>query len=230
MSETLTVGDLTFELHRSPKRKTVGITIDRGGDLILSVPAEMPLGHIEQAVEEKRFWIYTKLAEKELLFQPSPPKEYISGESFHYLGRSYRLLVVEAFSGPALTLSQGYFRLRQDEQFDAQQHFMRWYIKHGQPWIERRVALLADRIGVKPGKIQVRDLGFRWGSCGQGGNLNFHWRTVALPPSIIEYIIAHEMVHILEPHHTEVFWQRLERVIPDLPARKRWLAQNNSGF
>lgn len=230
MSETLVIDDLVFELRRSPRRKTVEITVDREGELILSAPSDSPVEQLEQVARDKRFWIYTKLALKELLFQPPQPKEFISGESFYYLGRSYRLLLVDAFSGPALVLLHGRFRLRRDEQFNAQQHFIDWYTRHGQPWIERRVRLLEDRIGVEPGRVQVRDLGFRWGSCGQGGSLNFHWRVVALPPRIIEYVIAHEMVHLIEPHHTDVFWRRLERVIPDLAGRKLWLAHNGSRF
>jgi len=60
--------------------------------------------------------------------------------------------------------------------------------------------------------------------------LNFHWRTVKLPPRIIEYIAVHELVHLVEPHHTEAFWLRLERAMPDMAVRKKWLAENGSRF
>ena len=67
LTESLTVGDLQFEIRRSPKRKTVGITIDRGGDLILTAPPDCSREQIERIAHDKQFWIYTKLAEKELL-------------------------------------------------------------------------------------------------------------------------------------------------------------------
>ena len=62
------------------------------------------------------------------------------------------------------------------------------------------------------------------------GTLNFHWRTVCLPPRIIEYVIVHELVHLLEPHHGEVFWKRVERILPDFDGRKRWLGENGHRF
>jgi predicted metal-dependent hydrolase len=230
-SSTLTIDDLTFELRRSERRKTVGITVERNGELILTAPPDCSLVLIEQVARDKRFWIYTKLAEKELLCQPPPEREYVSGEGFYYLGRSYRLLLVEPDDSlPVLQLQQGRFRLQRSERAHAQQHFVTWYTTHGQPWIEQRVGALADRLAVIPGQVQVRDLGFRWGSCGKDGSLNFHWRTLLLPPRIIEYIAAHEMVHLHEPHHNEAFWRRLERAMPDMAARKQWLAENGARF
>lgn len=65
-----------------------------------------------------------------------------------------------------------------------------------------------------------------WGSCGKGGRLNFHWRSILLPPRIIEYVIVHELVHILEPNRTPAFWTRVERTMPDFAVRKQWLAEH----
>ena len=230
MSESLVIGDLYFELHRSNRRKTVGITIDRSGELLLTAPDDCPLELIERIAEEKRFWIYTKLAEKELLFQHYEKKEFVSGEGFYYLGRSYRLLLVVPTQSVALRLHQGRFMLRSDEQSHAQEHFIGWYTQHAQPWLERQVNLYAMRIGIAPRIVQVQDLGFRWGSCSCKGNLNFHWRTILLPPRIIEYIVVHELVHLHEPHHDTEFWKRLERAMPDFASRKQWLAENGSRF
>src|SRR5438094_9669142 len=94
-SERLVIGDLTFSLRRSNKRKTVGITIDRGGELILTAPDDCPLPKIAEIAHDKRFWVYTKLAEKAMLARPVGVKEYVNGEGFYYLGRSYRLLLVD---------------------------------------------------------------------------------------------------------------------------------------
>ncbi|MBY5283536.1 YgjP-like metallopeptidase domain-containing protein, partial [Anabaena sp. PCC 7938] len=127
MSESLVIDDLYFILNRSNKRKTVGITIDRGGELIVNAPYDCPLEIIEQIALEKRFWIYTKLAEKELLSQNHSEKEFINGEGFYYLGRSYRLLLVSAKSPTPLRLYQGRFMLRSNEQSHAREHFIHWY-------------------------------------------------------------------------------------------------------
>lgn len=231
MSEILVVDDLIFELRRSRRRKSLGITVDRDGSLTIDAPADMPRDQIEQAVRDRRFAIYSKVAEKELLLQEPAPKRYVSGEGFYYLGRSYRLELIDpGRQARALRLFQGHFYLRRDKQRDARQHFIDWYTARGRAWVQKQIGPLAERVGVTPGAIQVRDLGYRWGSCSQDGSLNFHWRTIQLPPRIVEYVVVHELVHLIEPHHTEAFWRLLERAMPDMGARRKWLAQNGSGY
>lgn len=228
---TLTIDDLRFTLVRSARRKTVGVTVERDGSLVLSAPDDCPVERVEEIAREKQFWVYTKLAEKSLLFRPPPPKEYVSGETFHYLGRGYRLkLVAPGEQGVPLRLMHGLFLLRRDMAPAAHQHFVRWYREHGRPWLMRRVDRLAPRIGVTPTSVEVRDLGHRWGSCSAGGVVNFHWRSVLLPPRIIEYVIVHELVHLLTPNHSPEFWTRLERAMPDYASRKQWLAEQGVGF
>jgi predicted metal-dependent hydrolase len=234
MNEALVIDNLAFNLRRSAKRKTIGITVDRDGSLILSAPVDCPLEVIEHTAREKQFWVYTKLAQKQLLFQPRPAKEFVTGEGFFYLGRSYRLLLVDppapGHSLVPLRLRHGRFLLRRDEHHRALEHFIHWYKQHGRPWLQRRVTRWADRIGVSPCAIDLRDLGFRWGSCTLDGKINFHWRTILLPPRIIDYVIAHELAHLHDPHHSAEFWQRLERTMPDYAARKYWLAENGQYF
>jgi len=227
MSETLVVDDLVFELRRSRRRRTVGITVDRGGELILSAPEGCPETKMRQFVNKKRFWIYTKLAEKEMLLRPGRKREFVDGEGFLYLGRSYRLKLVGIDDKQApLRLHQGWFLLDRNQQGHGREHFIRWYIAHAEPWLGRRVERFRDRVGVRPGEVRVRDLRSRWGSCNRQGDLNFHWRSILLPPRVVEYLVVHELVHLHEPHHTPEFWRRLERAMPDFPARKRWLAEN----
>jgi predicted metal-dependent hydrolase len=234
MSELLTIDGLSFVLRRSAERRTVGITIERAGELTLTMPLDCSLDRAQRVVRKRRKWVYGKLAEKESLYRPLPTKEFVNGEGFHYLGRSYRLLLispaVSTETVPALRLSEGRFLLRREERGHAREHFIGWYVANGRPWLQRRVDLLANRIGVQPGVIEVRDLGFHWGSCNRNGRLNFHWRTILLPPRIIEYVVAHELVHLREFRHNPGFWRRLERVIPDFAERKRWLAENGASF
>ena len=85
---TVTFGNLSFKLRPSAKRRTIGITVERDGQLILSTPPQVPIETLEKVVNEKRLWIHSKLIEKESLNPPAPAKEYVSGEGFYYLGRS----------------------------------------------------------------------------------------------------------------------------------------------
>jgi len=229
MIKTLKVDDLQFQVRWSPRRKSLQLTVDRGGELIISAPEGCAPAQLEEFVREKRFWLYTKLAEKEALRRPAPPKEFVSGEGFPYLGRSYRLLLVDKQDVP-LKLERGRFKLRRDDAADGRRQFVTWYTDHARRWLPRRIDEFAPRIGVEPAGLDVRDLGFRWGSCGHDGTVYFHWTTILLPPRIVEYIVVHELAHLHERHHTPEFWQRVERTLPDYEARKRWLAENGMAF
>lgn len=226
---SLTIKDLHFEVRWSPRRKTVGITIDRAGELILTAPVGFDASKLEDYARDRLFWIYTKLAEKDTRRHPSSPKEFVTGEGFWYLGRSHRLQIVDEQEVPLL-LRNGRFRLRRDAIGAAHKHLIQWYIEHASPWVADRVAALAGRVGAKPTRVVVRDLGNRWGSCGKGEVVYLHWSVILLPARIVEYLIVHELVHLLIPHHTPEFWRRVERVVPDYRERKLWLAENGATF
>lgn len=225
----LTIDDLTFEVRRSGRRKTVELIVDRDGELIISAPDGLDESVMADFVREKRFWLYTKLAEKEALSQPVQAKEFVSGEGFPYLGRSYRLLLVDQQDQP-LKLEAGRFRLLRSETVNGREHFIGWYIDHALPWLRRRVRLWAPRVGGGAAEVDVRELGFRWGSCSRNRNVNFHWATILLPASIVEYVVVHELVHLLEANHTPDFWLRVERALPDYEQRKAWLAEHGGRY
>lgn len=223
--DQLTVDDLRFAVRWSPRRKTLQITVERDGSLLLSAPPETPVERLHKFVEDKQYWVYTKLAEKDRLQKAIPSKEFVDGEGFLYLGRSYRLRLVEEQDVP-LKLAGGRFLLRRDAVADARQHFIRWYSDHAKPWLESRVDDCRTRMEVNPAGLRVQDLGYRWGSCGKGAWLYFHWKTILLPARIAEYVVVHEMAHLHEPHHTPEFWLRVERAMPDFEQRKTTLAES----
>jgi len=111
MTETPTVDDLTFAVRRSAGRKTLEIAVERGGELSICAPLGVGKVRMADFVREKKFWLYTKLAEKEALRQPVGGKELVSGEGFPYLGRSYRLLLVDE-QDATLKLEAGCFKMR----------------------------------------------------------------------------------------------------------------------
>ncbi len=221
----MVIDDLCFTVQHSARRKTMQITIERSGELVLCAPPHVDEAVLRAFVQEKRFWIYTKLAEKDRLLRPVAPKEFIAGEGFLYLGRSHRLKLV-AEQDAALKLANGRFCLRRDALPDARGHFIRWYSERGRAWLSRRVSEYQARMEVEPAGVKVQDLGYRWGSCGKGNWLYFHWKAILLPARIAEYVVVHEIAHLHEPHHTPGFWLRVERAMPDYAQRKAWLAEH----
>ncbi|HSN97678.1 MAG TPA: SprT family zinc-dependent metalloprotease, partial [Candidatus Nanopelagicales bacterium] len=227
---SLVVGDLSLELRRSERRRSPEITVERDGRLTLAAPAAASAEELTRFVQSKRFRIYQQLAARESLPPTPPPRQFVDGAGFPYLGRSYRLLLVPEQEVP-VKLTAGRFQMRRadaergkggeageagegeaGEAGEGEAHMIRWYSAHARPWLAARVARYAGRIRVTPAGLTVRDLGYRWGSCGKGGRLYFHWKTILLPPRLIEYVVVHELVHLREPDHGAMFWRRVERV------------------
>ena len=162
----LTVGDLSFALKSSSRRRTIEITVDRGGVLVLSAPPGVEEEKLRAFVIEKRFWIYTKLAEKDQLQKTVPAKSFVDGEGFLYLGRSYRLRLVEEPNVP-LKLFNGRFMMNRELVADGRGHLIQWYSVRAKIWLSDKISDYAARMEVQPAGIKVQDLGYRWGSCGK---------------------------------------------------------------
>lgn len=229
--KTITFDDLTLELREIPNRCTLEIIVDRDGSLALATPPAVPMEALGQFVDEHRVWIYTKLEEKQTQARPKFPREYVSGEGFPYLGRSYRLKLVDGVGHqPPLRLYRSRFELRRDVLPEARDHFIRWYTIHLRPVLDRQIAALSHRIGAEPREVHIQDLGYRWASCNKHRHLYFHWRMTMLPHSVIEYLVVHELVHLVERRHTPAFWERLERVIPDYANHQQWLKAHGGRY
>ena len=213
MSETLEVGGLTFEVRRSLRRKTLGLTVDRGGELVIHAPENTTAHELAKWAHSKLLWVHRTLARKEALAPKAHAPEFVSGENFSYLGRNYRLKIVREPAEP-LRFDGKYFWLAADARGEAEAHFRRWYIRTGRGWLSERTAALARKTGTEASRIEVRDLGFHWGSCGKNGVLFFNWRLLQLPVRLIDYVIIHELVHLQEPHHSPEFWQAIDRALP----------------
>ena len=222
MSKKLHVGDLVFEVRRSSRRKTLGLTVDRGGQLLIHAPVDAAVEDIEYWTREKLLWVYRKLALKEEMALRGREPEFVSGESFSYLGRNYQLKITDEQKDP-LRFDGRRFFLRRDARLMATEHFRQWYAVTGSTWINNRVKLLASRTGMEPNRIDVRDLGYRWGSCGKNKVLFFNWKMLQLPVRLVDYVVIHELVHLAEPLHGVAFWQAVERALPDWKERKEEL-------
>jgi predicted metal-dependent hydrolase len=220
----LTVNDLRFEVRRSERRRALEITVDRDGELVLSAPPGVPDATLRDFAQRKRMWVYKQLARRQVLAHEVPSKVFTEGEGFSYLGRSYRLHLV-AQSDAAVKLQGGRFVMPLALARSGREHLIRWYCGRARDWLADKVAEYAPRMEVMPGGVRVQDLGYRWGSCGKGDWLYFHWKTILLPARICEYVVVHEMAHLHEPHHTPEFWRRVERAMPDFERRKDWLAE-----
>jgi predicted metal-dependent hydrolase len=204
----LHVGDLEVAVSVSERCKSVRLTVERDASVTAVVLPQVSRAELVKMVEAKRSWLYGKLAEKRDLGEVPPNKEYISGEGFLYLGRSYRLKIVDAGD---VRLIRGRLELAKG---GGAKELVRWYRRVGDPWLRKRVQPWVSRIGTEMTGLRVRPLGYRWGSCSRDRNLNIHWAAMQLPPTLIDYILVHELAHLHRPDHGPEFWRIVERTMP----------------
>jgi len=231
--ECIQLDDLRLPVIRSPRRKSVGITVERDGSILVSAPVKCEYEKIEAYVRSKSLWIYTKLLERNRLVGDEPhKKDFVDGANFTFLGTNYRLKLVDKLDfelSPPLELQSGWFELDRKEVGQAAILFRRWYASIGLEQVRQIVASFSDRIA-PPSAVEIRDIGFRWGSCTTDGKVLISWRAIQLPREILTYVVVHELVHLLYHNHGPLFWAHLDRVMPDYDERKMWLAENGERF
>jgi predicted metal-dependent hydrolase len=219
----LEIGRLSFDVLPRPERRTLEITVERDASLSIKAPDGVTVGQIETFVAAKQEWIYRKLAQKDAFVGTPVVKQFVNGEGFQYLGRNYRLRLLDVQDVP-VKLARGRVNMRHDVVNDGAPAMRRWYKVVGQPWLRRRIRPWANRMRVGDVDLQVTHLGYRWGSTRGADRINIHWATLQLRPSAIDYVLVHELAHLHQPNHTSAFWELVERTMPDYEARIALLA------
>jgi predicted metal-dependent hydrolase len=228
------VRDIKYQLLPGSDRRTTDIVIERNGLITVRPPLRMTPEQVDATVFSKRMWIYRNLAEWRDLNAVRVSREWVNGESFLYLGNSYRLLLVKEQDEP-LKLKNGRFCLLRsvvEANVDGSTHdaFEAFYRDKGLGRIQKRVAYFAKKIGVTPGTVQIKDIGYRWASCLANGDLNFHWKCLMAPLTIIDYIVVHELCHLHHRDHSDAFWNEVDKILPDYCVRKEWLRVRGASF
>lgn len=230
MNDSLIIDGLTIQVHRSSLRRTSGLIVERDGTVVVAVPERLAEDEIRNYIESKLLLLHTALAKKERSLRNQSPKEYITGEGFYYLGRKFRLKIVDDSSHSSVRLMNGRFLLSRSSVSEGRELFVQWYTMRAQDWIPDRVSRLQRRVGVTPLAVNIRDLAYRWGSCTRQGKLNFHWRTMLLPPERLDYLILHELCHIHVSDHSQEFYNHLRCASPNYMDHEAWLRTNGDFY
>jgi hypothetical protein len=218
-----------YTVKRS-QRKTLSIYLERDGTISVLAPEQFTDAEIHTIVSRKSFQLFKHLAERDELNATRSLREIVSGETFPYLGRNYRLQLVDE-QPVSLLLKEGYFCLKRTDKDKALEIFKEFYRTKGAPRITKRVRHFKEQMGVETGQIRIMELQHRWASCSvTTGDLNFHWKCLMAPLSILDYIIVHEMAHLKFDNHSEAFWNEVDKIIPDYQERKTWLRFNGAGM
>ena len=149
--ESLTVDDLRFAVRWSARRRSIGITVKRDGDLVVAAPVRTSARRLEEVVRAKLPWVRRKLAEFEALGPPPEPRRYVAGELFPYLGREYPLVLADSPPSP-VALRGGALEVDRTLDGDARVAILAWYEDRAVEYIDAAVARYVPLVGRRPGR------------------------------------------------------------------------------
>jgi len=221
--------NIRYRIQKSSKRKTTEILVDRTGVQVLS-PKQKSSNQINGFIQKHAKWIYRKqlVAKEEKIEKIS----YQNGTRLPYLGKNYLLEVKEVKGKESFMLRNGKFiaRVNKISKPKLKKLFIEWSRQKSLPNLEKSVKKYSKKLGIKTGKILVKNQKNRWGSLSKKGTINFNQNLIRAPPKIIEYVIAHEVCHLKIPNHSTSYWRLLGTVMANFDERKEWLRLNKSLF
>lgn len=220
-----------FTVLRSARRKkTIAITLDPTDGILVAAPLAASAEAIRAIIFKRAGWILLRADERVLHPQP---KLYVSGETLPYLGREVRMDVTHA-DVPAVRIAFRHwaFDVTVPSRLDGDERrafiraaFVKWYRRRAADAVRRSVARWSTVLPVAPKGAVIRDQRQRWGSCGPDGMLRFNWRIVMSDSALLDYVVVHELAHLLHRNHSREFWNTVERAIPDYSVRRQRLKE-----
>jgi predicted metal-dependent hydrolase len=205
----------------------MSIRVDRTGVFVLSSPNEDILS-IRNFISNNEAWIlkktkyYTKLNSK-LEFGPLERDEII------YLGRKYKIqLVKDTLQFVILSENLMKITFHVKDKRTYKRNIVNWYREQTKKLLDDKVPFFGKKLSISYKKIRIRNQKLRWGSCSKNGNLNFNLLLSALPVNVIDYIIVHELFHLIEFNHSDKFWELVRHAYPTYKNCRIWLKNHGT--
>ena len=227
---------INFEIKRGNRERAVAIHVHPGAEVTVLAPRNLNEEKIRMILWKKARWIIEKQEQLRNNGDSNQVKEFVSGESFPYLGRNYRLKVVKSSAGSdgKCKLVNGRLLVETNGKQDSESEkaivrkaLIEWYLEHAENKIKERVGRFALQIGRWPASVEVKNQVRRWGSCSRKGMVRLNWKIIMVPLSVIDYVIVHELCHLIYPQHSFQFWQNVQSIIPNYKKKRDWLKGNS---
>ena len=215
---------LEYTTKYSIKRKTLGLVVERDKSVVVLAPSGTSREILDDFIERKKFWLFEKINYSPKFGEPKPETPFLSGKAIYYLGKNYKLDVVDN-EMDGITFN-GKFLISKENLPQGKALLEQWYKQRAKEKIKPLAERYAQQLGVAYNDILISDLKYRWGSCTLKGNLNFNWRLIKTPQYVITYVVIHELAHLLELNHSERFWNIVKVQMPNYLEAKAWLKEN----
>lgn len=234
--------EIHYRLVRRSGRRSLTMELEPREGLSVLAPRRLPMREVNAFLNREQDWLRRRLAEVAVWERAHPPRAFDDGDLLPLLGESWTLTLIEepgrrqprverelSATGPGrirLWLQAGLGpELRRET---AARSLERWYRRLARALLSARVEHWQARLGRRPAGLAVRDTRSRWGSCSATGKLSFCWRIVMAPPAVLDYLVVHELCHLVHPDHSPRFWAQVECLLPDYVQHRHWLRDRGS--
>ena len=215
---------IDFRLRRT-NRRTLAITVQPDLGVLVTAPKMAAAGTVLAKVRKRAGWINRQQNYFRVFLPQTPPRCYVSGETHRYLGRQYRLKIVRS-NKSEVKLKGRFIWVYTPRKLDVawvQKLMDGWYLAHSKERLARSFAESSARLGARLAnapRMQLRRMTKRWGSWTRRGGVWLNPELVKAPASCIDYVVTHELCHVVHGHHGKKFYELLRRVMPDWEERK----------
>jgi len=205
--------------------KNITLKVKPTCEVILTAPLLTTDEHIEYILKKRKDWISKKIAFYQENYKPQM-KEYVSGENVKYLGKNYRLKIIQS-EDECVKLQRGYIQIfiKDKDNFEKKKMLLNeWYLLKSQNYFKKIIAKYSKLVNVEIQNIRIRQMKTRWGSCNSVKSyINLNTELIKKPSNTIEYVIFHELAHLIHPNHSREFYNYLSTYMPDWKKRKERL-------
>lgn len=222
---------INFEVIKSGRRKTSEITVDPQG-VIVRVPSEKRMTDIEKIVRKKAGWIISKQQEYNQSVSEVSRPTFEEGSRLPYLGKMVPLEILKANEPAKVRLLKGKFLVlaANEDRETIRLLYENWLKEKADNFLPSIVAKYSKALDVSPTRIVVKNMRKRWGSATKNNVLNLNVNLLKAPEDAIEYIVLHELCHLIERNHSRRFWDLISRFMPDYRNKAEWLRMNALGL
>jgi predicted metal-dependent hydrolase len=211
-----------ISIRISPRARRIALRINAAQRTVeLVLPPGVPKSHGLRFVQNKRGWIAARLA----ALPPSVP--FAEGAVVPVFGVPHRIRREIDAAGPPVAIVDGEIRVR-GEPVHLARRVRDFLMATAGKELSLRARRLAARIGRDITQITVRDTRSHWGSCSGRGNISFSWRLIFAPEPVLDYVVAHEVSHLVEMNHGPRFWRLVESLSPGSGTPRAWLKRHRS--
>ncbi|MGH1470945.1 MAG: M48 family metallopeptidase [Cellvibrionaceae bacterium] len=223
--------ELGFDLviKRSNRRRTIEIII-RTGQVQLMLPQFVPTEEGLEFVRSKQSWILKTLQRHSEKIENVEEKRYEEGALFVFLGREYPLKIYFS-KKPQVQLANnalmvGIRQSKENRADEIKKTLWKWYQQEAYSILSKKTFTLAEKINRSVVEIKLRKTKTKWGHCTTEGTIQYNWQIIAAPEEVVDYLVAHEVSHLVHHNHGVRFWRHVERLYPEYKKHQLWLKQN----